>query len=76
MIKIQGRLFRAALAIGNAIVLDAATMNGAWAVTFATISTYLIFTAVSGECIVREYLFRPLDATRSTKVDPVTHQSS
>jgi len=74
MVKTQGRLFRAALAIGNAIVLDAAAMTRAWAVTFAAISTYLIFTAVTGECIVREYLFRSSDAASATRQSS-NHQS-
>lgn len=63
MIKIQGRIFRAALAITNAVILDATMMTGAWALAFAAISTYLIFTAVTGECIVREYLVRPKESS-------------
>lgn len=62
--KIQARLFRAALAIVNAVILDATMASGAWAVVFAAVSTYLIFTAVTGECLVREYLFRPIGTTK------------
>jgi len=59
MIKIQGRLFRGFFALLNVFILDYGMMSGAWAIAIATISTYLMFTAVTGECIVREYLVRP-----------------
>lgn len=51
----------------NAIILDSSIATGGWAVAFAAISTYLIFTAVTGECIVREYLFRPSIETHKSQ---------
>jgi hypothetical protein len=59
MIRVSGRLFRGALALLNMVVLDQGMISGAWAIAMAAISTYLMFTAVSGQCIVREYLIRP-----------------
>ena len=60
MIRFPGRILRGAVAILNVIVLDQAMITGPWAVANAIIATYLMFTAVSGECVVREYLIRPI----------------
>jgi hypothetical protein len=59
MIKSLSRLFRGAVAIVTVVILDEGVMTGVWAIATATIATYLLFTAVSGECIIREYLIRP-----------------
>jgi hypothetical protein len=47
----------------NVIVLDQAMVTGPWAIANAIIATYLMFTAVTGECIVREYLVRPVGSS-------------
>jgi hypothetical protein len=67
MIKVSGRLFRGALALLNMIILDQGMISGGWAIALAAISTYLMFTAVSGQCLVREYLLRPSTLRNDTQ---------
>ena len=67
MVKLPGRLVRGSVAILNMIILDQAIMEGPWAIANAIIATYLMFTAVTGECIVKEYLFRPVTSTGREK---------
>lgn len=67
MVNLPGRLLRGSVAILNMIILDQAIMEGPWAIANAIIATYLMFTAVTGECIVKEYLFRRVTPTGKDK---------
>lgn len=54
--KLPDRMIRVGLAAATMILVDLANVKEAWEIGCVVVATYLIFTAYTGECLVREYL--------------------
>lgn len=51
------RVLRAVIAILFIAFLDVAGPEGKWPIVYAVVAAYLMFSAYTGECIFKEYMF-------------------